>query len=182
LNRLQRHLEELPPRFAVLRDLADLEPPALIVPRDRIANLAELRNRHPPYQLLVRDLGLGVLIVAARGVSLETIALRLLVVGQHRERIVDDDLLGRAADLAAMHALDGQQQAIQLPLRHLSSSEGAALAWGKFHPPLALPFADQKVQLFHRVALDDGRSLRQAKGRAERHGDDRKELESRKHG
>jgi hypothetical protein len=29
-NKLQRHREELPPRLAVLRDLADLEPPALI--------------------------------------------------------------------------------------------------------------------------------------------------------
>jgi len=71
--------------------------------------------------------------------------------------------------------------AIQLALHDLGPSEGAALAWGELHPPLALPFADQKVQLFHRVALGGGRSLRQAQGRAERYGDDRKEVESRKH-
>src|SRR5262249_17858985 len=58
LDPLQGHLEKPPPRLAVRRHFPDLKPPAAVVAFDGVADVAELRNLHPPHQLPVGRLGL----------------------------------------------------------------------------------------------------------------------------
>src|SRR5262245_54551014 len=67
LDSLQRHLEKLSPRLPVLRNLPHLEPPTFLVEFDRVADVAELRDLHTIHQLPLRDLGLGVLVMAPAG-------------------------------------------------------------------------------------------------------------------
>src|SRR5262249_5417460 len=149
LDSLQRHLEKLSPRLPVLRNLPHLEPPTFLVKFDRVADVAELRDLHSIHQLPLRDLGLGVLVMAPAGECLEPIPLGLIVVRHQPEGVMHDDLLPLAADLTAVQALDGEQQPVELALDDLGPLESSPLAGGELHPALALPLADEEDELLH---------------------------------
>src|SRR5262249_21746707 len=155
---LQRHLEELSPRLPVLRNLPHLEPPTFLVEFGRVADIAELRDLHSIHQLPLRDLGLGVLVMAPAGERLEPVALGLIVVAQQAEGVMHDDLLPLVAGLAEVSALDGEQKPVELALDDLGPLESPPLAGGEPHPALALPLADEEVELLHRVPLGGGAS------------------------
>src|SRR6516162_3249684 len=158
LDSLQRHLEELAPRLPVLRNLPHLEPPTLVIQFDGIAHVAELRDLHPPHQLSVRYLRLGVLIGAPAGKRLESIAVGFVIIRDHRKGTVYDDLLPFVADSTAVHAIDGNEQPVELTLDDLGPLESPPLAGGELHPALALPLADEEVELLHCIPLARGAS------------------------
>lgn len=78
---------------------------------------------------------------------------RLLVIGHHTERTVDD-LLGRLLNgLTPVSPFNDQEQAAQFALNGLGSHRGLPLPGNELRPALAFPFSHQEAQFLHRLLL-----------------------------
>src|SRR5207244_8064682 len=92
-----------------------------------------------------------------------------------------DSLLALLANLAAVQALDGDQQSVELPLDNLGPLESPPLA-SDLHPAFPLPLSDEEVESLHRVLLgSSSRRLTRSRRHARREDEHRDQGKTSEH-
>ena len=139
--------------------------PAPLVELDRKANRhAALLDAESPFHAAIDELRLDVKRLAAQIVGPHSVVLRLVVVGQNRERVVDDHFAAGFGLLRAA-SLDQQDRPAEFPLNLFHDGEVIALIAANHRPAGPLPFADPGVEFLDRLDLRGRRRRRLAAGR-----------------
>src|SRR5262245_49319423 len=149
---LEGHLQERVPSLAVRAGLADLMPPLLIeLDREADGHSAVLALE-APLDAPVPDLRVDIDRLSAEVMRPPAVALRPVVVGNHRQRLMHHDCFPRVG-LPGAPALDEQDRAADLPLDRFGDREVVTLVALCGGPAGPLPLPDPKVQLLHRFDL-----------------------------